>query len=183
VRVKNAAPGLPGNLVDVSGTLYFGSGGLWKCDGTDAGTVQVSATVRELGNLTNVGGTLYFTSFDDVSGTELWKSDGTEAGTVRVKDIRSGVDSSLPSKLVDVGGLLYFTANDGVTGSELWKSDGTEAGTVLVKDIRSGISGSLIFNLVNVGGKVRFSSLPTTALVIICGRATARKLALCMWEI
>ena len=145
----------PSDFVDLDGTLFFMANeargrGLWKSDGTEAGTVLVKkidpdhADVdygRDSASMTVVDGTLFFTADDGVHGPELWKSDGTRAGTVMVKDIWAGDEDDYygyengPSSLTDVGGTLFFTADDGVRGPELWKSDGTKAGTVMVKDI------------------------------------------------
>jgi ELWxxDGT repeat protein len=92
----------PAYLVDVDGTLFFsaastGGRGLWKSDGTQAGTVLIKEFESGINSfapsfLTNVQGTLYFVGDDDVHGPALWKSDGTEAGTMLVKDIRSGTE-------------------------------------------------------------------------------------------
>ncbi|GBE72822.1 hypothetical protein myaer87_00490 [Microcystis aeruginosa NIES-87] len=156
--VKDIFPGLFGSdpryLTAVGNTLFFqaqdgvNGTGLWKSDGTAAGTVLVkdirpgSFSSSYPSNLTAVGNTLYFAAYDDVNGGGLWKSDGTAAGTVLVKDIRPSSSSSYLRNLTAVGNTLFFTADDGVNGYELWKSDGTAAGTVLVKDIFPGSSSS-----------------------------------------
>jgi ELWxxDGT repeat protein len=87
--------------------------------------------------LTAVGNTVYFAAIDgdglgggtywngvefDVnsSGDEIWKSDGTASGTVMVKDIRSGLDHSMPYSLTAVGDALYFVATDGNNGFQLY---------------------------------------------------------------
>jgi ELWxxDGT repeat protein len=158
----------PTNLTNVNGTLFFDAngptgGGLWKSDGTEAGTVPVSSVGGS--GLTNVNGTLFFTS-SAVQGNELWKSDGTAAGTTLVKDIYPGgqfdsylgiffPNSSDPRALTNVNGTLYFTATDGGHGWELWKSDGTAAGTVMVSDITAG---GFAYNtdITNVNGTVYF---------------------------
>src|SRR5262249_40933905 len=90
----------PSNLTDVNGTLFFTAAdaawsgwGLWKSDGTEAGTVLVSSLATFPYNLTNVNGTLFFTAgtaWGGPNGVELWKSDGTAAGTVLVRDIDPG---------------------------------------------------------------------------------------------
>jgi len=163
----------PGNLTNVNGTLFFTAtdgttGGLWKSDGTAAGTALVRSWAS---NLTDVNGTLFFAS-GDANGTELWKSDGTAAGTTLVKDIYPGStrvydgyggwwdfpNSSYASNLTNVNGTLFFTAYDGTTGQELWRSDGTAAGTVQVKDINPGSAGSSPSNLTAVNGTLFFTA-------------------------
>ncbi len=161
-------------LTNVNGTLFFSAtsshlnscpNGLWKSNGTEAGTVMVSL-IRSDGNcsglsiFTNVNGTLFFTADDGVHGNELWKSDGTAAGTVMVKDINPGASDSMPyfPMITNVDGTLYFVANDGIHGRELWKSDGTAAGTVMVKDINPGVSDSDPDNLTNINGTLFFTA-------------------------
>src|SRR5262245_6014764 len=128
-----------GTIVEVGSIAYFvGSdeatgGGLWKSDGTAAGTGLVKDITP--GNLTNVNGTLFFTSDDGVHGAQLWKSDGTEAGTVPLMQITQPPFDEHSASFATVNTTLFFVANDGKQGYELWKSDGTAAGTVLVKDI------------------------------------------------
>lgn len=143
----------PRDFVDVGGAVFFESGsGLWKTDGTDAGTTLVMTSGAS--SLTAVGDTLFFVGGDE--GQELWKSDGTETGTVQVADIHPGASSSNPGALTAHGGLLYFAADDGVHGPELWRSDGTEAGTVLVADIWPGEGGSSPWQLTSHGGALFF---------------------------
>lgn len=77
--------------------------GLWKTDGTPAGTVLLRGfgTIRSQRFwLTPFGNLVLFVADDVVSGQELWRSDGTPAGTVRVRDIRDGVLGSNPSRRV-----------------------------------------------------------------------------------
>ncbi len=137
--VKDVTPGpssvfdQTAQFVDVGGTLLFSCSlnpgcGLWRSDGTDAGTVPL-ADLGYVYQFVNVNGTLFFTATDATHGMELWKSDGTVAGTVLVRDILPGAASSNPNALVSFAGALYFRlGSDGST----WKSDGTEGGTVLV---------------------------------------------------
>jgi ELWxxDGT repeat protein len=73
------------NLTNCNGELYFtfrnyfGGQGLWRSDGTAAGTVPVEPgpDVSNLDQLTVVGDRLYFTASDTSSGNELWALDLT----------------------------------------------------------------------------------------------------------
>ncbi len=85
--------GLTSYQVIVGDVVYFvaensvGGAGLWKTDGTEAGTVPVSdINPTGLGPyyLTNVNGTLFFAGQDDAYGYQLWTSDGTLAGTLPI---------------------------------------------------------------------------------------------------
>ena len=154
VMVKDIVPGSGSsgacNLVNVNGTLFFAAFssnapnstfGLWKTDGTAAGTVLVKDINPAVPNpwtfepMVNMNGTLFFQAKDNLHGRELWKSDGTTAGTVMVKDINLSAEST-PAMLTVADSILYFTAMDGAEGTErsLWKSDGTPEGTIPVTD-------------------------------------------------
>jgi len=167
-----------GTWARVGSSFYFSAktstqgNGLWRSDGTAAGTVLVKdLNMADAPNymwdvpygMTDVNGTLFFVGFDgyNVHGSELWKSDGTEAGTVMLKDIKPGPGSAFgyhDADFMNVSGTLFFRADDGVNGTELWKSDGTPAGTVLVKDIYPGATGSSPHMLANLGGVLMFSA-------------------------
>src|SRR5262249_50381509 len=75
------------------------SSGLWRTDGTTAGTsLQVHVTPRQIPPPVEMNDTLYF-----VEGTSLWKTtDCTEAGTSVVATF-----SSLPGDLTNVNGTLF----------------------------------------------------------------------------
>jgi len=152
-------------LTNVDGMLYFGvcicaqgppNAGLWRSDGTEAGTTQLKQIV-DFQSLIDVNGTLYFggAGDDPMFKIGLWRSDGTAAGTTAVKDM-----GGLPAEITNVNGALYFRGDDGVHGLELWRSDGTEAGTTMVRDINpaGGIppGGSAPQNLTDVKGALYF---------------------------
>lgn len=153
----------PVGFTEYGGKVYFFATsspefpGLWRTDGTTAGTELVKSGI--LGEKLLVsGGLLYFAASDDSGGLELWKSNGTPEGTVRVKDINPGTGDSIASDIVAFGGALYFGANDGVNGIEPWKSDGTDAGTVLLKHVHdSGDSFAQHFTV--SGGTLFFSAV------------------------
>ena len=103
--------------------------GLWKSDGTPAGTIKINASPQYItGPLVTLGNTAYFKS-----GMQIWKTDGTEAGTVMVLEIPN--TASLGS-LVPAGNFVFFqVANNNSVINKLWKTDGTAAGTSMVMDI------------------------------------------------
>ncbi len=144
--------GNPGNLTNVNGTLFCTANrGLWKTNGTAAGTVLLKE-FSEGTNLANVNGTLFLAARNNGSGVDLWKSNGTAAGTVLVEGKPSGIPAgSYPQYGVNLGGTLYFAAGSPARGYELWKSNGTNAGTTLVKRIGPDLRG-----LTNAGGKLYF---------------------------
>lgn len=127
----------PGFLFLCNAT-WAGQSGLWRSDGSPAGTAFVAAVdcwQNSFGKrgtmLVTPDGVLYFQGQVTSPGpidSELWRSDGTLAGTWRVKDIFPGDNGSSPSGLVLLGGELLLTVQ-GLSGTELWRSDGTEAGT------------------------------------------------------
>ena len=146
----------------VSGEDYFNpenvTPGLWKTDGTAAGTVLVKNLLTHSGPGAVVGDTMFFQARDDVHGGELWKTDGTEAGTVLVKDINPGAGWSDPKAWKVIGSTVYFSADNGTNGFEIWKTDGTEAGTVMVKDVNPGAASSFAAQFTLVGTTVVFSA-------------------------
>ncbi|ATB31570.1 ELWxxDGT repeat protein [Melittangium boletus] len=141
----------PSDLVDFQGTLFFtinfqgAPNGLWKSDGTEAGTVRVKEFTEGPDYLTPMGARLFFVAQDAAAGRELWISDGSSAGTRRLKDITPGVESSNPTALTVLKRQLLFFSEVAGEGeapgrTQLWRSNGTEAGTQLVRDLGPGSS-------------------------------------------
>lgn len=163
------------HFFNLDGMLYFTARneygrGLWKSDGTNAGTVLVKDISSETNgyaefhSFTNVNGTLFFVTNEGDGDMELYKSDGTEAGTTLVKNINPNTGyptSSFPLFLANFQNKLYFRADDG-TGSELWKSDGTEAGTIKIIDLYDGYPGGNPADLVVAGNSLYFSAFDET---------------------
>ncbi|HEY5405965.1 MAG TPA: ELWxxDGT repeat protein [Ginsengibacter sp.] len=118
---------------------------IWVTDGTLAGTVQISATIKFDDDFGLLNNKIIFSGSTDATGSELYISDGTPGGTMLVSDINAGTLSSSPTGFALLGAFLYFTAESAATGRELWRTDGTPGGTTLVKDIMPGAVSS--FNL------------------------------------
>lgn len=147
----------------VGGFVYFNSDranqpGLWRTDGTAAGTTLVYATTHRLTGLTALGDRLLFAS-DETSGNELWISDGTSAGTHLLDDIQPGSSGSSPTEGIVLQGQMYFFANDGKAGTELWTSDGTAEGTHLAVDLVAGKPDASPWGLRVVDGRLYFQGL------------------------
>jgi len=177
------------NLTVVGDRMFFAVGdgpraGLWKTDGTSAGTQLVKAGIGSARNLVNVGGVLVFTASTPATGEELWRSDGTEAGTYLLRELKPGSGSVFPLTFRGSGyevaqsdhtfekivfqNQLFF----GVVGSywteppyddngnfwRLWKTDGTEAGTVPVTTVATGNSFGGPSGLAVLGSQLVFAS-------------------------
>jgi ELWxxDGT repeat protein len=153
--VKDIHPG-PGYsqiyaFAESQGLLYFAAfdgetRGLWKTDGTPAGTIEVASLPESGYGLVGAGGLIYFTTYSG-----LWRSDGTEAGTFMIRE-------GYAAGLVSWRGFPYFMTADGEHGWELWTSDGTEDGTVLVRDVRPGEAQGVLGPLTVAGDRLVFAA-------------------------
>lgn len=143
IQLQNVTT-IPDNLVIFNGELYFlkehddDSWGLWKTDGTAAGTeMRVSLNPPAVGNphsLTLVNDRLFLIANDGTS-SRLLVSDGTQTGTSVVTEINPAGPITGISDMIGLGNHLIFSGRDTNHGWELWISDGTLNGTHLLKDI------------------------------------------------
>ncbi|HEV8242315.1 MAG TPA: ELWxxDGT repeat protein [Thermoanaerobaculia bacterium] len=130
----------PGDLAAWNGAGYLAAeNGLWKSDGSAAGTAPLSAAAVGAHWFAPGSDALYFAA------GALWRSDGTGIGTAA---LNSGFDYGLSAPPVVTGDgsghdRVYFGAADAAAGNELWTSDGTDAGTRRVVDLRPGPAGSM----------------------------------------
>lgn len=131
---------LPGNFISKNNYAYFtasaagGPHGIYKTDGTAAGTV-----VMALINLyytppfytVTDNGTVFYVKYGFRPYIyELWRSDGTTNGTFMLSN-----NLQYESYPVAVGNTVYFKAGDAGGGYELWTTNGTTNGTRMVKNI------------------------------------------------
>ena len=163
--VADLNPGSAGsfvaNAVDLDGVAYFFTRlpeyGLWRSDGTAAGTSQVMpfpSPTQSLAELTALRDRVVFIRRTS-TGSELWSSDGTAAGTMQLSSTSAfGISAAGDIAYVTISSVLYRTDGtvagtyqlapfrgswptsfDGVTwfanSTEIWTSDGTVAGTTL----------------------------------------------------
>ncbi|XXF75177.1 hypothetical protein P2318_19095 [Myxococcaceae bacterium GXIMD 01537] len=152
-------------LIEFRGKVYFAADqGLWRSDGTVAGTRAVKTispidSIEQLEFLTVLRDRLYFSADDGVSGRELWVSDGSERGTKLFADINPGPASSSPTDLLAVhNSKLYFAADDGVHGREPWKLHAGAREPELLKDIARGPASSSPREFTRSGDLVFFAA-------------------------
>ena len=105
---------------------YYGYG-LFKTDGTNAGTTLVQSlgldtyVFTPVPVITSAGGKVLFNTAD--SNSAVWETDGTGAGTVQL----TPDDVKLLGHAVAFNGSVYFTSQ--YPQPAIWKTDGTAAGT------------------------------------------------------
>lgn len=134
--------------------------GIWKTDGTPAGTLLVVNVPRLDGTATFgvLNNALYFVAGSaDNQWEGLWRTDGTAHGTSDVTSIL-GNATLWAGQLVTFDGNLYFSADDGKHGIEVWRSDGTAAGTEQVTQVNSTLNqNTLIPAAITIGDETYFS--------------------------
>ncbi|MES2431981.1 MAG: hypothetical protein V4556_13690 [Bacteroidota bacterium] len=72
-----------------------------------------------------MSGKLIFEGWTAATGTEIYVTDDTPGSTTLVKDINTGVASSIPADFVYFNDNVYFAAITVAEGRELWKTNGT----------------------------------------------------------
>lgn len=113
--------------------------GLWRSDGTPAGTSLVedfTGGTASPGDFAKLGGGLLFAADDgSTGGLSLWRTDGTSGGTALVSDVHPSqpfgyeTSSEPPAYgFARLGAELFFRGN-----GRLWRTDGTTTGTLAVK--------------------------------------------------
>lgn len=137
----------PSALTRMGGDIFFLSTtpsgtlrGLWKTDGTSAGTSLVKdpklgGYFGEIQDLVVVGNELFFTLYDGIGDIDvIWKTDGTEAGTVMVKSLNPGGYINVQAVIAS-DTLMFLSADIGDgDGKRIWRTDGTAAGTFRISN-------------------------------------------------
>lgn len=151
----------PGNLTAAGDWLYFTAyaitpgyntkdSGLWKTDGTAAGTsrVQTAPGGYLTGSMTPLGalGSLLFIKV----GNTLWRTDGTQTGTFSLNGAADPYISD--DKTAVFGGRLYYHGCEPTRFTHLLMStDGTISGTTVVKAVTPGLMSAAESRLVFAG--------------------------------
>ncbi|OIR23298.1 MAG: hypothetical protein BEU00_03280 [Marine Group III euryarchaeote CG-Epi3] len=134
----------------MQGSFYFeakidNKHNIWKSDGTENGTVQVTnftnneLAFRYRGGVAVGESKMAFLVDTEEHDEELWMTDGTTEGTHLVIDLNPDGDSDIEEIFAGSGDIFYFGAKTGNPCGwceeyphELWKTDGTEEGTIKV---------------------------------------------------
>jgi ELWxxDGT repeat protein len=170
------------HLAVVGPEFYFSvrdspsANGLWRSDGTAAGTrriTEASVTFSDRLEFTRAGGAVYFLARQPSDGNVLWRSDGTAAGTAPVPRPADGFQGlgSDPKGLAELGGaLLYFSRLDSRSSRQgLFRTDGTAAGTTLIAALGPlapepfGFPQRPLTSTARLGNRLYFAGTPTGA--------------------
>ncbi len=133
--------------------------GLWRTDGTTAGTTlvkQLESGNIHVSSMVSFNNKLWFVCDDN-----LWSSDGTEAGTELVQSFE-GLTFGRKDEMKVLGNALYFCADNGTTGKELWKID--NSGNVSVLDLVEGSEGITPTQLTVFNNTLYFAGYDATHL-------------------
>lgn len=132
--------------------------GLWKSDGTEAGTIllkdffAVDQPNQYIRFITEYNGFTFLTVSDAFGRYEMWKTNGTVSGTQLLKSIKPN------SSIIKFNNNLYFSSAT-YNAYGLWKSDFTSASAEFVKDIRQQPnSAGLPIHLTVVGSNLFFAA-------------------------
>lgn len=141
---------------------------LFKCDGTDAGTVAVSAFANagvSINNLTVVGDSLFFSANETGQGYELWVYNGTSTTmipAVNATAAQNSINASVKGPLVEkYKGEYYYAAGTVTTNIELYRYNKGTNTSSLVSEINSGGSSSP-FYFTELNGKLLFIATDAT---------------------
>lgn len=154
-------------------TLFFADGssegfGLWRSDGTDAGTEFIWPAGVERSAIRGAaaaGPYLFFVLIDDILGSELWRSDGTAEGTTLVRKFNPWPGSAFGpfnALLMPADQQIFFVATDTIQGWGLWVSDGTAAGTMMLRELEPASSYPPFISMFALGNRLYFEATDST---------------------
>ncbi len=146
----------PEQFTMMGGFLYFAAvGGLWKTDGTAAGTVQQPGQAKALRLLTQFGSHVYFAGHTTTTNHEVFRSDGTATGTQLFFEGKPGTGSGGPLAFAAGPSKLYFAIYTSA-GQQLFSSDGTTAGTVAIAQIARNTPITYTYGITTIGDQLFF---------------------------
>lgn len=138
-------------LFEFNGQVYFSgsgsdlsNGGLWRTNGTVAGTVQFKYDGIEGGpgggqSFVKVGSKFIFISSSLALGQELWVSDGTASNTTPIKDFNTNYNSENITWTLGYKNKIFFNSYSPQFARNIYSTDGILGNNVLLKDTKPGI--------------------------------------------
>jgi ELWxxDGT repeat protein len=170
--------------IDTAGTT-----GLWKTDGTAAGTTEIAgisgtaSTGVNPTDMTVVNGAVLFNGADTAGHLGLWTTDGTAGGTQELSIAGAATSGLNPTDITTFNGEALFNGLDANGLFGLWMTNGSAPGTHEV----TGIAGAATTgrgldptDMTVLGSKVLFSGVDAnglTGLWVIDGTGTHELLA------
>ena len=155
-------------FVDVGGNAFFSASadlyktGLYKSDGTAAGTVVLLADAPSTYSYTSFAGQLYLLFFTANEGKELWRSNGTAAGTFMVQDLLKGPGDGVLDILRSANGALFLNARTSANNPELFAilatSSAGDRPTVTAQTVFGTVGVPLSVPVQSTGANVTLSS-------------------------
>lgn len=114
--------------------IVSGPGGLWRTDGTLAGTKVIQQhdpnfTGPSPFGMTVFDGIAYFTQDFTKSYYDIWRTDGTTEGTYTITDLKT---QGYPRYYAMYKGFIYFATKNKNDQFEIWRTNGTPQGTEFV---------------------------------------------------
>lgn len=141
----------PGYEIGADGAADLRTVGIWKTDGTPAGTQFLT----QFGGLAPVAAPAMFSDghFAYINTPSITvRTDGTPDGTTVLRQADGRIDPSGTAPILGaISGRVYFAGTDLLHGTELWSTDGSVAGTHLFDDLLPGTdssnpSGGFVYN-------------------------------------
>jgi len=138
--IDSASGSAPSGFAPFAGGALFtatvgSERGLWRSDGTAAGTFPIQAGNQIGSSLVVSGGLAFFLRENPPSFGRLhvWRTDGTEAGTFPVTSGELPAGGLVPYH----NGVAFLRVDPTTPETTLWKSDGTVAGTGPLVELQS----------------------------------------------
>jgi ELWxxDGT repeat protein len=110
---------------------------LWKTDGTEAGTQQVTDIAANPDSLVSLNQAIYFVAEDSNGDEQLWVTNDSSQGATMLRETFPSAPEN-PSNLAVLGNSLFFQGSDDLHGEEIWALKTVQSAEV--EDVSTGPS-------------------------------------------
>ncbi|QDU65137.1 hypothetical protein [Engelhardtia mirabilis] len=133
-----------------------GPSGLWRSDGTPAGTSPLSVSLNvDSGQMVVFNGLAWFMAEVPSDGYELWRSDGTVAGTQLFQSFIPGSTDGVEEIFASDTHVYVFGGDKSLGTYGLWATDGVQPAT-LIRAFDNALAWKSFKHTAAVGGRVVF---------------------------